>query len=76
MIASVLTSSEVCETIKFLVTANAGVRRVHWDNQAVGAQSFTGVTTEDIALDKNLCFLAIIISTNVKALHTWLSDRL
>lgn len=76
MFSGIRTCSEVCETIKFLVTANAGVGRVHGDDEAVGAQGFTGVTAEDIALDKNLCFLAIIVSTDVKALHTWLSDRL
>ncbi|KAI6758759.1 hypothetical protein HG530_010999 [Fusarium avenaceum] len=60
MLSGIRTSSEVCKTIKFLVTADAGVGRVHGDDEAVGAQGFTGVTAEDIALDKNLLIGALV----------------
>lgn len=53
-ISKVILGAQVGEPIQFLVAADAGIGAVLRDDQTVGAESLTGVTTEDVALDEDV----------------------
>ena len=52
--APIVSIAQICKAIFFVITADAKVWRVFWDDEAVSADRLTGIPSEDIAFDKGL----------------------
>lgn len=61
----ILTSTEIGISIKFVISKRRSVWRILWDDKSVCAESFTGIPSENVTLDKDL-----VIGTRVDGLVT------